>query len=93
LGPLDAFWHLLNFFAPAIGVGLLTPLMAKLLWRSELRSVAWRQLSVWAIGCGASAWVAALVLLGRDGHMLGYAAMLGACALAVWWRGFVARRG
>ena len=25
LGPIDAFWHLLNFFAPAVGVGLIVP--------------------------------------------------------------------
>jgi hypothetical protein len=92
LGPLDAFWHLLNFFAPVIGVGVLTSLMAKLLWRRELQGVAWRRLCGWSIGLGAIAWVAALVVFGRDGRMLGYAALLLACALAVWWRGFVARR-
>lgn len=92
MGPLDAFWHLLNFFAPAIGVGALTPLLAKLLWRRELRAVPWRQLSLWAVAMGGLSWVAALVLLGRDGRMLAYAALLCTCALVVWWRGFVARR-
>ena len=92
MGPLDAFWHLLNFFAPAIGVGALTPLLAKLLWRRELQGVAWRRLCGWSIALGALAWIAALVVFGHDGRMLGYAALLVACALVVWWLGFVAPR-
>ena len=40
MGPLDAFWHLLNFFAPAVGVGLIAAALAKLLWRRELAGVA-----------------------------------------------------
>ena len=30
MGPLDAVWHLLNFFAPAVGVGAVTAIAAKL---------------------------------------------------------------
>ena len=32
MGPLDALWHLLNFFAPALGVGLITAVLARLVW-------------------------------------------------------------
>jgi hypothetical protein len=92
LGPVDAFWHLLNFFAPVVGVGVLTSLLAKLLWRHDLRGVGWRQLCGWSTGLGALTWIAALVVFGRDGRMLGYAAMLCACALPVWWLGFAPRR-
>ena len=38
MGPLDALWHLLNFFAPALGVGLITAVLARLVWWRELRS-------------------------------------------------------
>jgi hypothetical protein len=81
LGPLDAIWHLLNFFAPALGIGCLTPLMAKLLWRAELRGRSLVNL------------VAALVLFGRDGRMAGYALMVGSAALSLWWVAFHTRAG
>jgi len=86
LGPLDAVWHLLNFFAPAIGVGCITALLVRLLWRRSVRSSLPR-LIVWASLAGALALVAALVLFGRDGRMAGYALMVGAIALAAWWVG------
>jgi Flp pilus assembly protein TadB len=88
LGPIDAFWHLLNFFAPAIGVGLLTASCAKLLWRRELRGVSWRRLGFWATAWCAAVLVAGLVVFGHDGKMATYAAMVGVCALALWWVGF-----
>jgi hypothetical protein len=88
LSPLDAFWHVLNFFGPAIGVGLLSAALAKLLWRRELKAASWLRLAAWAAGAGALASIASLVLLGRDGKMLGYGAVLLACTLALWWVGF-----
>ena len=91
MGPLDAFWHLLNFFAPAVGVGVLTSLLAKLLWRRELKSVDWRRLSAWSSAVSAATWVVALVVFGRDGRMASYGAMLVACAFSLWWIGFGAR--
>jgi hypothetical protein len=93
LGPLDAIWHLLNFFAPALGVGCLTPLMAKLLWRAELRGRSLVNLSVWTSAAAALGLVAALVLFGRDGRMAGYALMVGSAALSLWWVAFHTRAG
>lgn len=87
LSPLDALWHILNFFAPALGVGLISAGLAKLLWRRELKATAWRRLALGATAASALALLAALVLLGRDGTMLGYGAMLLACTLALWWVG------
>ena len=92
MGPLDALWHLLNLFAPALGVGLLTSTVAKLLWRRELKAIAWTRLSVWACSVSALTLLAGLVVFGRDGKMASYGAMLAACALSLWWRGFLARR-
>jgi hypothetical protein len=91
VGPIDAFWHLLNFFAPALGVGLLVPLLAKLVWWRELKTVPWRRLASWTTGLSALTWVVALVLFGRDGRMASYGALLCASALGLWWVGFGAR--
>lgn len=91
MGTIDAFWHLLNFFGPALGLGLITPLFAKLLWRRALKSVAWVRLALWAtLACAAVA-VAGLVVFGHDGKMATYAAMVVVCALTLWWAGFAAK--
>lgn len=88
MSAIDACLHFLNFLAPALGVGLLAPLFAKLLWRRELKGTTWVRLSVWAVAWSASALVAGLIILGHDGKMATYAAMVCACALALWWVGF-----
>jgi hypothetical protein len=85
---LDVLWHLLNFFAPAAGLGVIAAGAAKLLWRRELSSVAWRRLALPAGLAGAAVLVGGLVILGRDGRMATYAAMVVACAFSLWWRGF-----
>ena len=92
MSPLDALWHLLNLLAPAVGVGLLASAAAKLLWRRALKGVAWTRLSVWACSVSALTLLAGLVVFGRDGKMASYGAMLAACALSLWWHGFLARR-
>ena len=92
MGPIDALWHLLNFFAPALGVGLLTALMAKLLWRRSLKGASLKRLSTWAVTGSALVLLAGLIGFGSDGKMLTYGAMVLACALSVWWAGFGPRR-
>jgi len=88
LGPIDAFWHVLNFFAPAAGVALLASGLAKLLWRRELKGVGWVRLAAWASAGGAVVLLAGLAVFGHDGKMATYAAMVGACALILWGVGF-----
>jgi hypothetical protein len=88
LGPIDAVWHLLNFFAPAVGVGLIAAGLAKLLWRRELKAASWRRLALWASGGCALVLVAGLVVFGHDGKMATYAAMVAACGLMLWLVGF-----
>ena len=92
MGPIDALWHLLNFFAPAFGVGLLTAMMAKLLWRRSLKGASLQRLGAWAVASSALVLLVGLVVFGRDGKMLTYGAMVFACALSVWWAGFGPRR-
>ena len=91
MGPLDATWHLLNLFGPAIGLGLIAPALAKLLWRNELRAVPWLALVRWVTGADALVIVAGLVVFGRDGKMATYAALVLSTALLLWWRGWPAR--
>jgi len=91
MGPLDGLWHLLNFFAPAIGLALLAASLAKLSWRQQLAAVSWRRLFLWSAAAGALALAAGLVAFGRDGKMATYGALVMANALALWWVGFVRR--
>ncbi len=88
MGPLDALWHLGNLFAPALLLGALSAALSKLVWRRELAGVGWQRLAVPACAVAALVTVAGLVLLGRDGKMATYGAMVAACALTLWWQGF-----
>jgi hypothetical protein len=91
MGPLDATWHLLNFFAPALGVALITSGLAKLLWRRELSAVTWRRLALWSAMGAALALLAGLLVFGRDGRMATYALLVAVVAVTLWWTGFVRR--
>jgi hypothetical protein len=88
LGALDAFWHLLNLLAPAVGLGLIAPTLAKLLWRRALKRVSWLRLSLWVGSACALVAIGGLIVFGHDGKMATYAAMTLACALTLWWIGF-----
>ncbi|HEX6708207.1 MAG TPA: hypothetical protein VF169_25965 [Albitalea sp.] len=85
---LGGLWHLLNFFAPALGIALFASAMAKLLWRSALQGVPWLRMALWSAGWAIAASVGGLLYFGRDGKMATYAAMVLACAFSLWWRGF-----
>jgi len=85
---LDAFWHLVNLFLPAVALAALSAGLAKLLWRRELAAVRWQRLALGAAAAGALVTVGGLVLGGRDGRMATYALLVLANALALWWLGF-----
>lgn len=87
MGPLDALWHLVNFFGPAIGVGLIASGLCKLIWWKALRAVPFAVLAGWAMAAGAAALIGGLVLFGRDGRMATYFLLIAASTLALWWRG------
>ncbi len=87
MGPLDALWHLLNFFGPALGVGLLATGLVKLLWYRELKSVSFQTLALWSVAVGAMVSIAGLVVFGRDGRMATYGALVLAVAVTLGWRG------
>lgn len=89
---LDALMHLLNFFGPAVGVGMMAALLAKILWFRELSQVRWQRLAAWAVLSSAAALLVGLLLIGRDGKMVSYGAMALSCALALWWAGWKSAR-
>lgn len=92
MGPLDALNHVVNLFAPAALLGAIAAALAKLVWRRDLAGVAWLALAWPSATAAAAAMLGGLVLLGRDGRMATYGAMVLACALALAWRGFWRRR-
>ncbi|MFM8900323.1 MAG: hypothetical protein ACKOF9_10305 [Burkholderiales bacterium] len=87
LGLMDWVWHVLNFLAPAVVVGLLTTGLVKLVWWRSLRGVGWWRLSLAASSACALGLVAGLVIFGRDGKMATYGLMLLLCTLGVGWFG------
>ncbi len=91
MGPLDALWHLLNFFAPALGVALCAALAAKLLWRHELAGAPVMRLWAYGTGAGAVALIGGLIVFGHDGKMATYGALVVFTALAQWCTGFMRR--
>ena len=84
----DAFWHVTNFFAPALFLGACAAALTKAIWHRELGPVRGRRLWAWASGASALAAVAGLVVFGQDGRIATYAAMVVACAGGLWWAGF-----
>jgi hypothetical protein len=92
MGALDGLWHLMNFLAPAVGVSTIAALLAKLLWRRELKGVPVWRLVAFAAGASAIVLVVGLAWTGQDGKMATYGAMVLACALGLWWSGWRAKR-
>jgi len=90
--PITAFWHIIDFFLPAVGVGAVAAALAKLLWRRELAAARWLRLALWAAAAAALVLFAGLVVFGRDGKIATYAAMVVVAGVTLWWAGFGARR-
>ena len=86
MGPIDAFWHLVNFVAPALGVAALASALAKLFWRTALRSTRWWLLFYPAAAGGIAALALGLLLWQRDGRMATYGLLVLAVALSLWWQ-------
>ena len=84
MSALDAFWHIANLFAPAWGLAALLAGAIKGLWRREAKSLSWLRLWVWGAAGGTAAVLAALILLGRDGRMVGYALLVLGVAVPQW---------
>lgn len=87
MGVLDALNHALNFFLPALGMALLVPSLARLMWWKALAQAGWLRQVKWLAGVNAVVLIAGLLLTGRDGAMLTYAGLVLASAVTVWWTG------
>ncbi|AVS63086.1 hypothetical protein C8241_16625 [Paracidovorax avenae] len=84
MDPTAAALHLLNFMAPALGVALLLACMAALCFRGAPCSVGFLEQVAVSFAVGLGVCVAGLVLTGRDGKMLTYAALVAACGTVQW---------
>lgn len=84
MGFFDLVNHLLNFVAPAVAVGLVLALFAP--WLGLRYSPRWSWLRQAGINTaiGVLVLIGGLVLFGRDGKMVTYAAMVMACATSQW---------
>jgi hypothetical protein len=86
MGPFEILDHLLNFFAPALGVALLLAVFSPFFMKKRsFASVNWRQAAINFI-VGASVLAGGLVFFGRDGKMLTYLVLVLAMATSQWWQ-------
>ncbi|WP_313312079.1 hypothetical protein [Pulveribacter sp.] len=76
--------HLLNLFAPALGVALLLVLASHVFMRKRAKGRGWLAPAAINFVVGGAVLAAGLALLGRDGRMLTYAALAVACATSQW---------
>lgn len=82
MGFFTALVHLLAFAAPAFAVALCTTLASR--WGRKPRRMRWWSQWLWTGVAGTLALLAALWLLGRDGSIAGYAALVACCATLSW---------
>ena len=84
MGPLDQLYHLANFLAPAVVVGVLLALAGPFV--SKKSPVAPGFIAQTAINCiaGAVALGLGLWFFGRDGKMVSYVALLVFAATSQW---------
>jgi len=84
MGPWDAFNHLLNFVTPAAAMAVLLGLSGRIFRSKTPVALSWwvRVAIIFAVGVAVLA--AGLVVWGRDGKMLTYAALVLACATCQW---------
>jgi hypothetical protein len=85
MGVTDVLWHLLGFLAMPVLLAMSAATLVKGVWRRELAAQPWWRMVARASGAAVLAAVVGLVVTGRDGAMLTYAAMLLACAAVLWW--------
>jgi len=84
MGPLDQLYHLANFLAPAIAVGVLLAVAGPLVNKKNPAALGY--IAQAAINCIACAVALGLGLwfFGRDGKMASYAALLVFAATSQW---------
>jgi hypothetical protein len=87
MGPLDVFWHLLSFLAPAFAVALGTALAARVLRVDRSVGRGWWAPVAINFVAGVIVLAAGLWYYGRDGKMATYAALVLTVATTQWLAG------
>jgi hypothetical protein len=88
VGPLDAFWHLLNLIGLPLALAAVAAMLAKLAWRRELRTVPLKRLVTPAAAAAVAATLASMLAFGGEGRMAGHGLVVAAAAAGLWWRAF-----
>lgn len=84
MGPIDTFFHLLNFAAPALAVGVFTALAARIFMKKRPVAHSWRaQAAINSVVC-LLVLLGGLWFFGHDGKMATYAVLVLACATSQW---------
>jgi len=81
MSPLDLFWHLLSFMAPAIALALAVAAAGRLMFPGRGRW--WIHAAIHAVA-GVGVLVLGLRYFGVDGKMATYAALVAAIATSQW---------
>ena len=85
MGVVDLCIHLLNFVAPALFVALLMVILARFYVRKQtVALVWWSQVAINFVVCMVLL-LAALWILGHDGTIASYTAVVLGCASSQWW--------
>jgi len=84
MGPLQLLNHLLNFLAPAMGVGLLVATAAPVFMKKRLVARIWAWHAALNSIAGAAALGVGLWLFGNDGKMASYALLVVLVASSQW---------
>ena len=84
MGPLDLLLHLFGFVLPALVVGVLLAVFARILMPKEPSAPVWWAQAAINSGVGVLVLLAGLVFFGRDGKMATYAALVVAMASSQW---------
>lgn len=90
--PLTALNHAINFVAPAAWMALALWLLGAWVFRGRPALLGRGRLLLLDFAVGVAVLAAGLLLLGRDGKMLTYVALVVGCATSHWvgrggWRG------
>jgi len=78
------FWHLLNFLAPALVLALCLVLLSHIFLRPLAKPHGWLLPIALNFVVGCAMLTGGLLLLGRDGRMQTYGALVLGCASSQW---------
>lgn len=83
---LDLIWHLAGFMAPAVFVGVVVAVLARVFRRGAGGAGPLRRQAALNVATGLGVLMLGLALTGRDGRMLSYGALVLAVAASQAWQ-------